>query len=170
MAKPQQKRKARPSWFQKQIERDGEEFLLRKQPLDIQREAFNIIRDITRGNITHRDMKYLFNLNILSNVKIAVHTKYVETLVYYASMSLSLQVPNGVHLLVNNYGIDDASFQKVYNDTQNTLTAYGAVLTALDSMIMTVQGTYPNDEVKNTVYNQVYSSVQYQLSRFKFII
>ena len=71
MAKPQ-KKKQRPSWFQRQIERDGEEFMLRKQPLDIQREAFNIVKDIMRGNITQKDLKYLFTLNILSNVKIAV--------------------------------------------------------------------------------------------------
>lgn len=169
MAKPQ-KRKARPSWFQRQIERDGEEFLLRKQPHDIQKEAFNIVRDIARGNITQKDLVHLFNLKILSNVKIAVHDKYIETHVYNSSMTLALQMPNGVQILQNNFGIDDSSFQKIYNNTQNLLTAYVLTLNSIDAMIGAVQGNYANDEQRNAYYLQVYSSVQYQLSRFRYIL
>lgn len=170
MAKPQQKRKARPSWFQKQIERDGEEFMLRKQPLDIQREAFNIVRDIMRGNITQKDLKYLFTLNILSNVKIAVYDKYIESHVYNSALTMAFQIPNGVQMLTTTYSVDDASLQKVYNNTKNQVQAYVAVLQSLDAMIAAIQATYPSDEQRQQVYLQVYSSVQYQLSRFKFII
>lgn len=170
MAKPQQKRKARPSWFQRQIERDGEEFMLRKQPLDIQREAFNIVRDIMRGNIIQKDLKYLFTLNILSNVKIAVYDKYIESHVYNSALTMAFQIPNGVQMLTTTYSVDDASLQKVYNNTKNQVQAYIAVLQSLDAMIATIQATYPSDEQRQQVYLQVYSSVQYQLSRFKFII
>ena len=169
MAKPQ-KRKARPSWFQKQIERDGEDFLLKKQPQDIQREAFNIVRDIMRGNITQKDLKYLYTLKILSNVKIAVHDKYIESHIYNSAMTLAFQMPNGVQILQNNYGVDDASFQKVYNNNKNLLTAYVLILNGVDAMIGAVQGSYMNDEQRQNYYLQVYSSVQYQLSRFKYII
>lgn len=170
MAKPQQKRKARPSWFQKQIERDGEEFLLRKPPHEIQRDAFNIVRDIVRGNVTPRELKYLFNLTVLNNVKKAVYDKYVENHVYYSSMTLAFQIPNGIPMLINNYGVDDANLQKVYNNSKDLLTAYTMILNSLDTMIGAIQGTYANDEQRQNVYLQVYSSAQYQLSRFKFII
>ena len=170
MAKPQQKRKARPSWFQKQIERDGEQFMLRKQPLDIQREAFNIVRDIMRGNITQKDLKYLFTLNILSNVKIAVYDKYIESHVYNSAMTMAFQIPNGVQILATTYSVDETSLQKVYNNTKNQVQAYVAVLQSLDAMIAAIQASYANDEQRYQVYLQVYSSVQYQLSRFKFII
>lgn len=170
MAKPQQKRKARPSWFQKQIERDGEDFLQKKRPHDIQREAFNIIRDIMRGNITQKDLKYLYTLNILTNIKIAVFDKYVESHVYNSAMTLSLDIPNGQMMLQNNYGVDDASFQKVYNNNKNLLSAYVVVLNGIDSMIAAIQSNYANDEHRMNTYLQVYASVQYQLSRFKYII
>lgn len=169
MAK-QQKRKARPSWFQKQIERDGQDFMLKKQPLDIQREAFNIVRDIMRGNITQKDLKYLFNLNILSNVKIAVYDKYIESHVYNSALTMAFQIPNGVQMLTTTYSVDDASLQKVYNNTKNLVQAYIAILQSLDSMIATIQASYQNDEQRHQVYLQVYSSVQYQLSRFRHII
>lgn len=171
MAKPQQqKRKARPSWFQKQIERDGEQFMLRKQPLDIQKEAFNIIRDIMRGNITQKDLKYLFNPNILSNVKIAVYDKYLEYHTYNSAITLAFQIPNGIQMLTNNYSVDETILQKVYNNTKNQVQAYVIILQSLDSMIAAVQAPYQSEDQRQQTYLQVYSSVQYQLSRFKFII
>ena len=170
MAKQQQKRKQRPSWFQKQIERDGQDFMLKKQPLDIQREAFNIVRDIMRANITQKDLKYLFNLNILSNVKIAVYDKYLESHVYNSALTMAFQTQSGVQMLTTIYSVDEASLQKVYNKTKNLVQAYIAVLQSLDSMIAAVQGSYQNDDQRNQVYLQVYSSVQYQLSRFRSII
>lgn len=170
MAKQQQKKKQRPSWFQKQIERDGENFLIKKQPLDIQREAFNIVRDIMRGNITSKDLKYLFNNNILSNVKIAVYEKYMEIHVYNAALTMALQSPNGVQILTQSYSVDEASLQKIYNNTKNLLQAYIAVLQSLDAMIAAIQGSYQSEEQRQQVYVQVYTSVQYQISRFKYII
>ena len=169
MAKPQ-KKKVRPSWFQKQIERDGEDFLLKRQPHEIQREAFNIIRDIMRGNITQKDLKYLFSLKILSNVKIAAYDKYIETHVYNSALTLAFQIPNGIQMLTTTYSVDDASLQKVYNNTKNLVTAYIAILQSLDARIGAVQATYQNEEQRQQFYLQVYSSVQYQLSRFKYII
>lgn len=170
MAKPQKRKQQRPSWFQKQIERDGEEFLLRKQPFEIRREAFNIVRDIVRGNVTQRDLKYLFNLTILNNVKLEIYDKYIESHIYNSSMTLAFQMPNGVQILQSNFGIDDASFQKVYNKNKDLLNAYLLTLNSLDAMIGAVQGTYASDEQRQNYYLQVYGSVQYQLSRFKFIL
>ena len=169
MAK-QNKRKPRPSWFQKQIERVGEEGLLRKQPIEIQREAFNIIRDITRGNITKRDFKYLFNTTVLANVKHAVYEKYIEQHVYQSTMACTMQIPNGMQILEINYKVDPMSFQKIYNTTQNLLTAYTVILQGIDAMIATMQYEYPSDEARELQYLQVYSSVQNQISRFKYII
>lgn len=168
MAKPQ-KKKQRPSWFQKQVERDGENFLLKRQPLDIQREAFNIVRDIARGNITPRDFKYLFNLTLLSNIRIAVYKKYVEYHTYNASMSLNIQNGN-INVLQNNFGIDGVNFNNIYNNNKELLTCYTLVLQGIDAMIYAIQVGYPNEEVKQQQYLSVYSSVQYQISRFKYII
>ena len=170
MARPQQKRKARPSWFQKQIERDGEEFLLRKPPHEIKRDALNIVRDIIRGNVTQRELKYLFNLTILNNVKLEIYDKYIESHIYNSSMTLAFQVPNGIQMLQSNFGVDDASLQKVYNNNKDLFNAYVLILNSLDVMIAAVHGTYASDEQRQNYYLQVYGSVQYQLSRLKYII
>lgn len=170
MAKLQKRKQQRPSWFQRQIERDGEEFLLRKQPFEIRRDAINIIRDIVRGNIAQKELKYLFNLTILNNVKLEMYDKYIESHIYNSCMSLAFQMPNGIQLLQSNFGIDDASFQKVYNTNKDLFNAYLLTLNAIDAMISAVQGNYANDEQRQNYYLQVYGSVQYQLSRFKFIL
>lgn len=169
MAK-QPKKKQRPSWFQKQVERDGEDFLLRRQPLSIQKEAFNIVRDIARGNVTPRDFKYLFNLTILSNIRIEVYKKYIEYHTYNSAISLSLQMSNGVQILRTNYGVDENNLQSIYNNTTNILTAYSLVLQSIDTMLAAIQFTYNSEEDRQRNYLQVYSSIQYQLSRFKFIL
>lgn len=166
MAKPQ-KRKMRPNWFQKQVEMGGQDFLLRKQPSDIQREAFNIIRDICRNNVGPKDYEYLFNMKILSNIKIAFYNKYIECHTYDSALSFVLQSPNGAQMLEQNYGVAADNLQKVFNDTRNLLTAYCVILQSIDSMIGFVQTNYTKSEED---YEQLYSSVQYQVSRFRYII
>lgn len=160
------KRKPRPSWFQKQLDRVGEQALERKPAHEIQREAFNIVRDIARDNITPRDFKYLFNPTMLENVKQAVYEKYLEQLIYQTSMNFVLQHTNGMNI----YGMDPNNFQKVYNSTCNILTAYTSILQGLDAMISAIQLEYINSEARQNQYLQVYSSVQYQISRFRYII
>lgn len=163
----QQKKKSRPSWFQKQIERGGEDFLLRKSPTDIQKEAFNIVRDISRGNITKRDFPYLFDLKVLSNARIAVYEKYVETHVYDSSISYVLQMQGGVQFLERSYGVSQENLQKVFNNTRTLLTVYLVILQTLDAAIAFVQTDYQKSEED---YMSVYSTMCNQLSRFRYYI
>lgn len=167
MAKPQ--RKKRPSWFQKQIERGGNDFLLRKAPHDIQKEALSIVRDITRGNITVKDFEYLFNLKILSNVRLSVYSKYIELHIYDSSMNFVLQNQFGLNMLEKAYGVNPDNFQQTMNNNKDLLFAYGAVLQCLDSMIAFVTSPQYNQATEDTYIN-IYYSVQAQLSRFKHII
>lgn len=171
MAKPQKKKGGkpnRPSWFQRQVDQNGPDFLLKKQPLDIQRDAFNIVRDIARGNVTPRDFKYLFNLTVLSNVRLAVYNKYIETYVYNSSMTLAFQIPNGIQILVNNYGVDENTFQRLYNESRDMISAYVLILNNIDAMIAVMQQGYMTDQDREYCYLQTYSTFQHQLSRFKY--
>ena len=165
MAKPQKKR-GRPSWFQKQIERDGQDFLLKKQPLDIQREASNIVRDIIRGNITSRDYSYLFDLKVLSNVKIALYNKYIELHTCDSAMSFVLQTQNGIAVLENSYHVAADNLEKVFNNTRTLLTAYCAFLTEIDTMIGFVSAPYPKTQED---FDNIYTSIQFKLSKFRYI-
>lgn len=165
-----QKKKARPSWFQKQIERGGEEFLLRKPPLDIQREAFNIVRDIARGNITQKDFKYLFTTKILSNVKITFLNKYIEYHTYSSAITMCINSSNGIDILSQTYGVASDSLQNAYNNSSNLCTSYGLVLQSIDYMMSAIQQNYPDDNSRHYSYIQVYNTIQGHLSRFKHII
>lgn len=168
MAKQQQKKK-RPTWFQKQVDKGGKDFLLRKGPMDIQRDALNIVRDIMRNNITENDFQYLFDLKVLSNVRLAIYAKFIETQVYDSSMSYVLQSQYGVQTLEQSYQVTPDNFQQVMNTNKNLLFAYSAILYGLDSMIAFVSN--PDESVKTReAYFNVYSSVQAQLSRFRYII
>lgn len=168
MAK-QQQRKKRPTWFQKQVDKGGKDFLLRKGPMDIQRDALNIVRDIMRNNITENDFQYLFDLKVLSNVRLAIYAKFIETQVYDSSMSYVLQSQYGVQTLEQSYQVTPDNFQQVMNANKNLLFAYSAILYGLDSMIAFVSN--PDESVKTReAYFNVYSSVQAQLSRFRYNI
>ena len=168
MAK-QQQRKKRPTWFQKQVDKGGKDFLLRKGPMDIQRDALNIVRDIMRNNITENDFQYLFDLKVLSNVRLAIYAKFIETQVYDSSMSYALQSQYGVQTLEQSYQVTPDNFQQVMNTNKNLLFAYSAILYGLDSMIAFVSN--PDESIKTReAYFNVYSSVQAQLSRFRYNI
>lgn len=168
MAK-QQQRKKRPTWFQKQVDKGGKDFLLRKGPMDIQRDALNIVRDIMRNNITENDFQYLFDLKVLSNVRLAIYAKFIETQVYDSSMSYVLQSQYGVQTLEQSYQVTPDNFQQVMNANKNLLFAYSAILYGLDSMIAFVSN--PDESIKTReAYFNVYSSVQAQLSRFRYNI
>ena len=123
MAK-QQQRKKRPTWFQKQVDKGGKDFLLRKGPMDIQRDALNIVRDIMRNNITENDFQYLFDLKVLSNVRLAIYAKFIETQVYDSSMSYVLQSQYGVQTLEQSFQVTPDNFQQVMNTNKNLLFAY----------------------------------------------
>lgn len=167
MAKPQRKKQTRPSWFQKQVEKGGQDFLLRKPPLEIQRDAINIIRDIARGNIMPKDYQYLFDMKVLANVRISIYEKYIELHTYGATLTFATQVPNGTQILERSYGVAPENFQKIFNNTNNQLTAYGAILQSIDAFIGFVNNGYSKSEEN---YEQIYTSAYHQLSRFKFII
>lgn len=168
MAK-QQQRKKRPTWFQKQIDKGGKDFLLRKGPMDIQRDALNIVRDIMRNNITENDFQYLFDLKVLSNVRLAIYSKFIETQVYDSSMAYVLQSQYGVQTLERSFQVTPDNFQQVMNANKNLLFAYSAILYGLDSMIAFVSN--PDESIKTReAYFNVYSSVQAQLSRFRYNI
>lgn len=167
MAKPQQKRKARPSWFQKQVDQFGQDFLDRKQPKDIQRDAMNIVRDMVRGNISNRDFPYLFDLKVLSNVRFVVYEKYIEIYTYDAALTYAMQSPQGPQILETYHNVAPDNLQKYFNKTKNDVIAYGAILTALDNMIAFVQSPYPKTLED---YMQFYQTLLYQISRFKYII
>ena len=166
MAKPN-KKKTRPSWFQRQAEQGGQNFLLRKAPHEIQRDALNIMRDIARGNITKRDYEYLFNLTVLSNVRIALMNKYIELHTIDASLSFIQTTGTGVQILENVYKVAPTNFQKLFNTTKNNLTAYGLMINGVDAFIGFVQSPYPKSEED---YEQICSSVYFQLAKFKHII
>lgn len=164
------KKKTRPSWFQKQIERGGEDFLLRKPPLDIQREAFNIVRDIARGNITQKDFKYLFTTKILSNIRIVVLNKYIEYHTYSSTITMCMNIQNGVQILEQTYGVAANNLQNTYNNANNLCTAYGVVLQSIDSMDAAIKWNYPDDNARYYNYIQVYNTIQGHISRFRHII
>lgn len=168
MAKQQQKKK-RPTWFQKQVDKGGKDFLLRKGPMDIQRDALNIVRDIMRNNITENDFQYLFDLKVLSNVRLAIYAKFIEVHVYDSSMTYVLQSQYGVQTLEQAFQVTPDNFQQVMNANKNLLIAYSATLNCLDSMIAFVSN--PDERIKTReAYFNVYSSVQSQLSRFRYNI
>ena len=166
MAKPN-KKKTRPSWFQRQVEQGGPDFLLRKAPNEIQRDALNIMRDIARGNITKRDYEYLFNLKILSNVRIALMNKYIEFHTIDASLSFIQTTGTGFQVLENVYKVAPGNFQRLFNNTKDNLTAYMLMINGIDAFINFIQSPFPKAEED---YEQICSSVYFQLAKFKHII
>ena len=166
MAK-QHRKKTRPSWFQKQVEKNGRDFLLRKPPHEIQRESLNIVRDIIRGNITKNDFEYLFDMKILSNVKLSIYDKFSELYIYNSSMMFAIGSQYGIQPLINNFNVNPEKFEQVFNSTKDKLYAYNAVLHSLETMINFVQSPMPKAEED---YFQIYSTIYYQLSNFKYII
>lgn len=165
MSKPN-KRKSRPSWFQKQIERYGENFLSRINSTDIQREANSILRDIMRGNITRKDYEYLFTMKTLEAIKLAIYEKYVDSYVLDSSILYVMQ-SNGTHIMENMYKVDSGTMQKVYNKNKNNLIAYTTILQNIDDMISFVVGKYDHS-IENC--ESVLYSVQNKIGRFRYII
>lgn len=54
-------RKTKPNYFKRQVQRLGQEWLAKKTPIDIERDADSILRDFVRGNIFEEDVQYFFD-------------------------------------------------------------------------------------------------------------
>lgn len=166
MAKPQ-KRKARPSWFQRQIERNGPDFLVRKTPLDIQREYLNIVRDIVRGNITPKDYQYLFDNKVLPNVIVAIFNRCNELRASRIIMIFTMSVPNSSEILERMYYLTPKEFQNLFNTTNDEFNAFNSLLYELNILDSFVKDPNPKTEED---YERVYQSAQYRLSIFKNVL
>jgi len=90
--KPQQKRKARPSYFQQNVQRFGPNFLDQKNAEQMQKDAVKVFRDIAMGNIDiEKDGIFFMNqqflvccireAEVILNTHI-VHCSGVSSLIY----------------------------------------------------------------------------------------
>lgn len=64
----QKKRQPRPSWFKKSQDKDGVNFIYKLSSMDIKRNALNILRDFSRGNVKESEYVYFTNSNLLNGL------------------------------------------------------------------------------------------------------
>ena len=114
---PMKKKKNRPNYFRKQEERLGPYFLSKKTPVDIQRDAMMVFRDIARGNIDYnKDLVYFTNAQFLQNINKVAQDEYTTSYINQAATASYLG--NFSHILDS---ATKTNVEAVHN--QNTIKA-----------------------------------------------
>lgn len=120
MAKKQGNRRNMRNYFQTNIEQNGEDFLSRKTPLDIQKDAKKIFLDIAHGSINiERDAIYFTNVSFLMNLLSVAQ----DNLNYHSFTA------NGMKQIINQAGVKqiDQWFIKVLDRHEYCARAYNIV-------------------------------------------
>lgn len=128
MGKNNAKRKQRPNYFQTNIQLYGEDFLTRKSPLDIQKDAKKIFSDLSYGNIDiQRDAIFFTNVNFLINLKMVAYDNYK-----YHAFTL-----NGMKQIINQAQTNQIEeyFVKVSEIHDRCMAAYSIIVHYLDNIL-----------------------------------
>jgi len=97
--------KKRPNYFQTNITNFGPDFVEKKSPLDIQKDAKAVFNDIAYGNIDVERDKYTFtNINFLENLLIVATDNYWYH--YYSA--------EGLKQIINQAGVTQISTDQQY--------------------------------------------------------
>ncbi|MDD3122087.1 MAG: hypothetical protein PHC62_01065 [Candidatus Izemoplasmatales bacterium] len=121
-------RKKGPNYFELNIRNIGEDFINRKNPFDIQRDAKKVFMDLEHGNVDiERDAKYFANVFFIQNLLQVANDNY-----YYHAYTM-----NGMKQIINDSGAAqiDAAFIKVMERHEYTMKAYGVVVKYLNNML-----------------------------------
>lgn len=122
------KKKQRPNYFQNNMNMFGDDFIARKTPIDIQKDAKRIFSDLSYGNIDiQRDAIFFTNVNFLINLR----TVALDNYKYHAFTS------NGMKQIINQSTTNQVEehFIKVLEIHDRCAAAYGIVLHYLDNIL-----------------------------------
>lgn len=132
-------RKARPSYFQRNIQSQGENFLDQMNADRMQKDAIRVFRDLAMGNIKiETEGQFFFNVQFLESCITAAYSKLILHTTHY----------NGVALLVTN-GIEDATTQSVLAYDKLCSEAYSIIHTNLIALQNTGDLNYLTVMVNN---------------------
>lgn len=129
MAKgPKNNKKKGPNYFEMNIRSFGENFLERKTPLDIQKDAKKIFMDLAHGNIDiDRDAIYFTNVNFLINLIQVATDNYWYHMYTSVGMKQILQSTQAKQI--------DAVFVRIMERHDYTAKAYSILITYLTNIL-----------------------------------
>lgn len=128
MGKNPKKKQQRPNYFQNNMNMFGQDFLRRKTPLDIQRDAKKIFSDLAYGNIDiQRDAVFFTNVDFLINLRTVAFDNYK----YHAFTA------NGMKQIINQSQTNQIEeyFVKVSETHDRCATAYSIIVHFIDNML-----------------------------------
>ena len=162
MAKPQKKKPSKPSWFKRQVDRYGENFISTIHPAEIQRNYLNICRDIARGNIVTNEYQYLFNTNTIENVLFSITEEYNTLYVSMYCINVASQCN-----LINTNVLSLEAVNNSSNKLAKKLNLYTELLNAFVLLKQFIQDPTPKSTED---FETIYETSAYKLSRYKYDI
>ena len=156
MGNKQKKRQQRPNYFQTNVNMFGEDFLARKTPLDIQKDAKKIFSDLSYGNIDiQRDAIFFTNVNFLINLRTVAYDNYK----YHAF------TVNGMKQIINQSQTNQIEeyFAKVTETHERCACAYSIIIHYLDNILQNKGATINLTEMVKELqsYRGVFSEIMF---------
>ena len=122
------KKKQRPNYFQNGVNLFGDDFIQRKSPLDIQRDAKKIFSDLAYGNIDiQRDAKYFTDVNFLINLKQVAYDNWCYHAFTFDGMKQIINQSSATQI--------DEHFIRTCEIHKNCMAAYNIVVHYIDNML-----------------------------------
>lgn len=162
MGNKPKKKQQRPNYFQNNMNMFGEEFLRRKTPLDIQKDAKKIFSDLAYGNIDiQRDAKFFTDVNFLINLRIVAYDNYK-----YHAFTL-----NGMKQIINQSQVNQIEeyFVRVCEIHERCASAYSIIIHYLDNILQDKGATINLTEMVKELqyYRTAFSEIMFIRSDFQ---
>ena len=146
--------KKRPNYFEINVQMFGEDFLTKKNPLDIQRDAKKIFMDISRGNIDiDRDSYFFTDYNFLLNIGEVAYDNWK-----YHNMTII-----GMKMFLDNTkaSMIDRYFLDVLERHQRSAEAYGIICEYIQRIMNNMGARVNLHEMSNRLsqYRDVFSEM-----------
>lgn len=162
MGNKSKKKQQRPNYFQMNMNMFGEEFLGKKTPLDIQKDAKKVFSDLAYGNIDiQRDAKFFTNVNFLINLRVVAFDNYK-----YHAFTL-----NGMKQIINQSQANQIEeyFVRVCEIHERCASAYSIIIHYLDNILQNKGATINLTEMVKELqcYRGAFSEIMFVRSDFQ---
>ena len=142
--------KKRKNWFEQQVERFGSDFIHSIRADEAQKGAVKVFGDLARGNVNiSTEGGYFLDPQFLENCIIAANSKQVFYKYLYEGLNASVRE--------NPNTANDQSFQAVYRNISNSLSAFSYIYQALHG-------------IKETGNLQYLYTLVSQLAPYKYVL
>lgn len=168
MAKPNQKKKKNNGYFQRNVQQNGENFLMKKTAKDIRYDFKNIFRDIAHSD-PEKDIPalvdYFNNFTFICNLVTSANQEFQASNATYIGLQMYINAGQRGEVYID----PNAGLYEQMMIAQNQASAYSIIAAHLNNIVSLFNCSADDEWLKYNIEIQL-KSLSLQLAKYKRII